>query len=312
MIRSPFSIRIYLPDGDPQGIRIIDRMNWTGVGIAFPRDRWGTAKARPELAGPGVYILIGYAGETDDRPMLYIGQAENVRDRIESHDVNKEFWNRAIVFASARNALNRGHITYLEHALLVRARQVARCKLDNATAPQEPTLSEPEKADTVAFLEEILQILPLVNVHAFDVARPVATPHQAAAPPMVASVRSDQVDTIVVPANPEGFNETFLGENQWYAIRISGGMLQRIKYIAGYQTEPISAITHVAAVDRIEPYDEGGKYRVIFSGPAEELPERIPYADAPRGTLQGPRYASLARLRSAHKLMDVFKDEPGA
>ncbi|MEM8722393.1 MAG: hypothetical protein AAGE84_24385 [Cyanobacteria bacterium P01_G01_bin.39] len=36
----PFTIRIFVPDGDPEGIRIIDRMNWTGVGIAFPRSEW--------------------------------------------------------------------------------------------------------------------------------------------------------------------------------------------------------------------------------------------------------------------------------
>ena len=31
------------------------------------------------------------------------------------------------------------------------------------------------------------------------------------------------------------------------------GMLPRIKYIAGYQTNPVSAITRYARVDRIEP-----------------------------------------------------------
>ena len=36
----PFTIRIFVPDGDPEGVRIIDRMNWTGTGIAFPRGSW--------------------------------------------------------------------------------------------------------------------------------------------------------------------------------------------------------------------------------------------------------------------------------
>ena len=31
----PFTIRIFVPDGEPDGVRLIDRMNWTGVGIAF-------------------------------------------------------------------------------------------------------------------------------------------------------------------------------------------------------------------------------------------------------------------------------------
>jgi len=27
----PYTIRIFVPDGDPEGVRIIDRMNWTGL-----------------------------------------------------------------------------------------------------------------------------------------------------------------------------------------------------------------------------------------------------------------------------------------
>ena len=37
MVADPFTIRIFLPDGDPDSVRIIDRMNWTGLGITFPK-----------------------------------------------------------------------------------------------------------------------------------------------------------------------------------------------------------------------------------------------------------------------------------
>ena len=33
----PFTIRIFVPDGDPEGVRLIDRMNWTGLGVVFRR-----------------------------------------------------------------------------------------------------------------------------------------------------------------------------------------------------------------------------------------------------------------------------------
>ncbi|KJV07158.1 excinuclease ABC subunit C, partial [Elstera litoralis] len=121
----------------------------------------------------------------------------------------------------------------------------------------------------------------------------------------VPQTKSAMLDTIIVPAQKEGFDRVFLGEQCWYAIRISGGMLDKIKYIAGYQTQPISAITHYAPVSRIEPYGEEGKYKVVFSERAK-LIGPIPFADAPQGIMQGPRYTSFSKLRSAKKLAELL------
>lgn len=46
----PFTIRIFVPDGDPEGVRIIDRMNWTGVGVVFTRAKWQEVRSRSEFA----------------------------------------------------------------------------------------------------------------------------------------------------------------------------------------------------------------------------------------------------------------------
>jgi hypothetical protein len=81
-------------------------------------------------------------------------------------------------------------------------------------------------------------------------------------------------------------------------------MLEKIKYIAVYQTQPVSAITHYAPVDRIEPYGEGGKYKLIFSMKAKPIGP-IPFADAPQGAMQGPRYTTFAKLTAAKKLTDL-------
>ena len=115
----------------------------------------------------------------------------------------------------------------------------------------------------------------------------------------------DDRDTIVVPAQSEGFKQVFLGEHAWYAIRIGGGMLSRIKYIAAYQSTPVSAITHYAPVKQIEPYGDEGKYRLVFTEPAKPIGP-IPFADATTGSVQGPRYTSYRKLLSAKKISDLF------
>jgi hypothetical protein len=73
MENDPYTIRIYVEEGDPEGVRIIDQMNWTGQAVVFPREKWGEIRQRKEFEEPGVYILIGYTSNKDDLPTLYIG-----------------------------------------------------------------------------------------------------------------------------------------------------------------------------------------------------------------------------------------------
>jgi hypothetical protein len=306
MTKNPFTIRIFVPDGDPEGLRIIDRMNWTGLGIVFPREKWPSTKQRAEFSRTGLYILSGYKSADDELPTVYIGEGDVVRNRIESHFQNKDFWDRAIVFTASNNGLNKAHVKWLEYALVGRAIQAKRSILDNGTEPQESGLSEAERADTQAFLTEVLQILPLVGLRAFEMPKPVITPQMTISPEnTIQPAEKGQLDTIVVPAQQEGFEKVFLGENCWYAVRISGGMLPKIKFIAAYRTQPESKVTHYASVARIEPYGEQGKYKLIFAEPAKPIGP-IPFGDAPQGSMQGPRYTSSDKLLSAKKLTDLF------
>ncbi len=297
----PFTLRIFVPDGDPEGVRLIDRMNWTGLGIAFPRAKWTEVRQRKEFDRSGIYILVGHPD--DDLPTIYIGQADGVRNRIEAHYQNKDFWDWGIIFVSNSGGLNRAHVTWLEYALVNRAAAAGRCRLDNGNAPQEPSLSEAENADTQAFLKEILQILPLVGLRAFEFPKAVASPNTSVTEPPQKEF-PQRPDTVIVPAQKGGFERVFLGEDCWHAIRIAGGMLDKIKYIAAYQTLPVSAITHYAPVDRIEPYGESGKYKLVFSGKAQPIGP-IPFADAPAGAMQGPRYTIFTQLMAAKRLTDL-------
>lgn len=304
----PFTIKVFVPDGDPSGVKIVERMNWTGVGVAFPRSEWPRLKQRPEFSRAGVYVLIGAAeGTDDDRPTAYVGQGEEIGKRLESHFLEKDFWDWGYAFVSTGSPLNRAHITWLEHSLIQRAQRANRCHLDNGTQPKEPGLSESERADTDGFLRELTRILPLLGVHIFE--KPVPVAGKGAPPPIPGAPQTaiipDPRDTVIVPAQSDGFQKVFMGQHSWHAIRIGGGMLKRIKYIAAYQSAPISAITHVAPVSHIEPYGDEGKYRLVFSAPATPIGP-IPYADAAPGSMQGPRYTSYSRLLSASRVSDLF------
>jgi hypothetical protein len=120
------------------------------------------------------------------------------------------------------------------------------------------------------------------------------------------SLTIEELDTIVVPANEEGFQQAFLGQNCWYAIRISSSMIDRIKYIAGYQTAPISAITYYAEVSKIEKYKDTGKYIVYFRDKAKKIGP-IKLSGGKKGTApQAPRYTNIKKILKAKNLSQVF------
>lgn len=54
----PCSLRIFVPDGKPDGLRVIEKSNWTGIGLVFPRSEFSAAKSREESERTGVYILV--------------------------------------------------------------------------------------------------------------------------------------------------------------------------------------------------------------------------------------------------------------
>jgi len=112
-------------------------------------------------------------------------------------------------------------------------------------------------------------------------------------------------DTIIVPAKEDGFKRVFLGEDQWHAIRIGAAMKERIKFIAGYQIAPISAVTHLAEVKEIRPYKDSGKYVVHFRGPAKEIkPIRVKVStNAP----QCPVYVKKDKLLKSSYLEEALK-----
>lgn len=297
----PYTIRLFVPDGNPSSFKIIDKMNWTGIGLEIARDSWNIHKNRQELEQAGIYILFGYK-EGYDLPTLYIGQGDGVKRRIEAHEKNKDFWDKALVFVSSNGGLNRAHITWLEWALITKAQSVNRCDLDNSVVPNEPILTESEKADTKEFLNEILSILPLVEIRVFEKAKKILTNNENNTTPIV----KHKKDTIVVPAQEEGFKSVFIDENSWYAIRIGGGKLNDIKYIAAYQTAPVSAVTHYAEVESIEPYGDGGKYKLNFKSESIKLDKPIVYGSAGRGTMQAPQYTSFDKLLNSTDLKDLF------
>lgn len=167
MTTTPFSLRIFVADGDPDGLRIVDRFNASARAVVFPRALLPQVKNRPELQQTGVYLLLGPRpdGEGD---LLYVGEGDPILPRLQDHQSKKDFWTRAIGFVAVGGLLNKAHVQFLEARLIALARAAKRVPLDNSNSPGEPTLSEADRADMEVFLAHMLGMLPVLGVHAFE------------------------------------------------------------------------------------------------------------------------------------------------
>jgi len=101
--------------------------------------------------------------------MLYVGEGEDVRARLDQHVKNKDFWTKVIVFRSKDGTLNKAHVRYLESRLIQLATSAGTWVLDNVSGSKLPNLSEADEADLESFLADMLVIYPIVGVDAFEV-----------------------------------------------------------------------------------------------------------------------------------------------
>ncbi|WP_321873609.1 GIY-YIG nuclease family protein [Burkholderia ubonensis] len=293
----PFSITLFATTGDPEGIRHVDKSNWSGYGVVFTRELFHLLKQEPGISQAGVYILVGNAAEET----IYIGEADPVGDRLKNHVANKEGWVWGVYFFDRNHKIGKTEVQFLESELVALAKKHGRAILLNKNSPTTPTMAPAARATAQAFLADMLLILPMLGINAFNAPKQSDTSGQVQA----IETDSEKFDTIVVPAREEGFNRRYLGENCWFAVRINAKHIPKLKYIVAYQVAPVAAITHIAEIESIVPYNDTGKYMIHFKGAAKEIGP-IPRPLDSEVNMQSPRYALRGKVLAAKNLDQVW------
>ena len=146
------TIRIYLADGSPTGLKHAELVNWTGQAVVCPRGRVGELSKWPESQRPGVYALFG-EDKSGTKPFVYIGEAENVLVRLQAHIKGKDFWDQVVLFTSKDENLTKAHVKYLEARMVELANDAGRVELENSTSPQRPALPRADRDAMEEFLD---------------------------------------------------------------------------------------------------------------------------------------------------------------
>jgi hypothetical protein len=153
----PQTIQIYLPSGDPEGIRVASLTTRTVRMFDVPRTLLPEFLAMEEAHRVGVYYLFGTAD--DESPQCYIGQGGTVGNRLKTHAGSKEFWTRAMVAISLTDEWTVTHSSYLEWLSISMAQTAGRYVLDNGNGGSNTHTPKPLEADCLEFIETIAVLL---------------------------------------------------------------------------------------------------------------------------------------------------------
>lgn len=172
------SIRLFLVDGTPNGLLTAEIMNWTGHVLTGPRSKLTELVQRPECARTGVYFLVGPDPDDSLRTRVYIGESDDVAQRLKTHNRpeeagGKDFWERVCLVTSKDQNLTKAHVKYLESKLIGIAASAGRCVLSNGTAHEYAGLPESDRSDMAFFLDMIRTVLPVLG---FEFLRELSKP----------------------------------------------------------------------------------------------------------------------------------------
>lgn len=169
MTQRPRTIQIFLPAGDPRGIRVAALTTSIVQVIEVPRPLMPQFLQMPESKQVGVYYLIG-DDEDKDQLSVYMGQTGSLGKRLNEHDLDpkREFWNRALVAISLTHSLTQTHAMYLEWCSIQQANNAQRYSVENGNAGSKPYTPASLEADCQEIFDTIRTLVATMGQPVFE------------------------------------------------------------------------------------------------------------------------------------------------
>jgi len=166
----PVSVKLFLREGLPKGMRTAEIVGWTGMALICPRSRLDTFHKFPRADSAAVYFLLGE--DEAGNSVVYVGQTGSMGDRLRAHlrDRDKDFFDDVIAFVSKDENLTTAHVTYLEARLLQMAKQAGQARINNPNQNLVARgLPESDVADMDNFVANIATLLLALGIGILEV-----------------------------------------------------------------------------------------------------------------------------------------------
>lgn len=140
--------------------------NWNGRAYKFSRTHLKDFLKREDAEYTGVYFLFGKDDMNNDT--VYVGEAEQISNRINQYLKDKDYWTEVIVLLSKDDYLNKAHVKYLEHCFFKKAKDEDRAKVINNIIPTRSSVSEYDESMLREFFENSLLLISLLGKKVFE------------------------------------------------------------------------------------------------------------------------------------------------
>lgn len=161
------TIQIFLPDGNPRGMKVAEITSRTVQAVLVPRAQIEFACSRAELGNVAVYFLVGDPAQ-GEKPIVYVGEAEECAPRLKQHNKSKDFWSNAVVIVSKTQYFTKTHVKYLEWYCHQAVKQAGRYELENPSIPSRPYASESMESDLQDNFDTLKVLVATLGYPFFD------------------------------------------------------------------------------------------------------------------------------------------------
>lgn len=165
--KRPQTIQIFLPTGDPNGIRQAEITTRSVRVFDVPRSELKLFTETPESTQPGLYFLLSDENG-DGEPEVYIGESDSLRDRLKNHD-SKRTWDRVVAAVSTSNSWTKVHVQYMERQAISLAKAAGARQLGNSAAGYSSHVPAPLVADCEEYLETIRVLVSTLGFNFLEV-----------------------------------------------------------------------------------------------------------------------------------------------
>lgn len=155
-------INILLIDSTIEGrIRVEDDDWGDGLLLVSPKDKLDVFFDGEKIDKPGVYFLLS-------KDKVYVGQSNDLKQRINQHIIGKEWWDRVVFLTNKAGDFDHADIDYLESVFIEKSKQIGTFVSENKNNGNKINIGVGKKNRLDKYIQEALFLLSFIGLNLFE------------------------------------------------------------------------------------------------------------------------------------------------